>query len=132
MLEAQIEQLQATVSALQEQLEDKRKNMAFNLGEQMQKAMSVVVLHSLFIFNLLFLIDLPQSQLYSPADVLFFHRLFLKGDEEEKEEFVSTLKEEVEELRKTVTWQAQMNGVSMKNCTIKTLQSSKSTVGSVV
>lgn len=53
----------------------------------------------------------------------------MKGDDEKKEEFVSNLKEEVEELRKTVSWQAQMNGISLKNCTVQTLQSSKSTVG---
>lgn len=41
MLEAQVEHLQATVSALQDQLKDKQKNMAFNLGDHMHKAMSV-------------------------------------------------------------------------------------------
>lgn len=57
--------------------------------------------------------------------VLTFYRLLLEGDEEEKEEFVLKLKEEVEELRKTLRWQAEINGISMKSCTIMTLQSSK-------
>lgn len=46
MLEAQVEHLQATVAALQDQLKDKQKNMAFNLGDQMQTAMSVLLFHS--------------------------------------------------------------------------------------
>lgn len=41
MLEAEVEHLQAAVSALQDQLKDKQKDMAFNLGDHMQKAMSV-------------------------------------------------------------------------------------------
>lgn len=53
MLEAQVEKLQATVSALQDQLKDKQKDMAFNLGDQMQKAMSVVILHSGLSFSFL-------------------------------------------------------------------------------
>lgn len=43
---------------------------------------------------------------------------------------MSHLKEEVEELREAVTWQAEMNGISLTNCTIQTLQSSKSAVAS--
>lgn len=50
VLEAQVEHLQASVSALQDQLKDKQKKMAFNLGEQMQKAMSVLIFHSGFIY----------------------------------------------------------------------------------
>lgn len=46
MLEAQVQNLQATVSALQDQLKDKQKDMAFNLGDHMQKAMSVLIFHS--------------------------------------------------------------------------------------
>lgn len=63
MLEAQIEHLQTTVSALQDQLQDKQKNMTFNLGDQMQTAMSVLLCHSVFqtLFNLVFL---PRLQLY--------------------------------------------------------------------
>ncbi|XP_056886309.1 centromere protein P isoform X1 [Takifugu flavidus] len=91
MLEAQIQHLQTEVSALQDQLQDQQKNMAFNLGDQMQTAI-----------------------------------LLLEADEEEKEEFVLKLKEEVEELRKTLRWQAEINGISMKSCKIKTLQSSGS------
>lgn len=49
MLEAQVEHLQATVAALQDQLKDKQKNMAFNLGDQMQTAMSVLLFHSALI-----------------------------------------------------------------------------------
>lgn len=64
MLEAQIEHLQTTVSALQDQLQDKQKNMTFNLEDQMQTAMSVLLCHSVIqtLFNLVFL---PQLQLYS-------------------------------------------------------------------
>ncbi|TNM89195.1 hypothetical protein fugu_005450 [Takifugu bimaculatus] len=91
MLEAQIQHLQTEVSALQDQLQDQQKNMAFNLGDQMQTAI-----------------------------------LLLEADEEEKEEFVLKLKQEVEELRKTLRWQAEINGISMKSCKIKTLQSSGS------
>lgn len=50
MLEAQVEDLQATVSALQEQLKDKQKDMAFNLGDHMQTAMSVLIFNSGLIF----------------------------------------------------------------------------------
>lgn len=48
MLEAQIQHLQTAVSALQDQLQDQQKNMAFNLGDQMQTAMSVLLIHSVF------------------------------------------------------------------------------------
>lgn len=48
MLEAQIQQLQTAVSALQDQLQDQQKIMAFNLGDQMQTAMSVLLFHSAF------------------------------------------------------------------------------------
>lgn len=49
MLEAQVEDLQATVSALQDQLKEKQKNMALNLGDHMQTAMSVFIFNSGFI-----------------------------------------------------------------------------------
>lgn len=48
MLEAQIQHLQTEVSALQDQLQDQQKNMAFNLGDQMQTAMSVLPFLSVF------------------------------------------------------------------------------------
>lgn len=48
MLEAQIEHLQTAVSSLQDQLQDQQKNMVFNLGDQMQTAMSVLLFHSVF------------------------------------------------------------------------------------
>lgn len=48
MLEAQIQQLQTAVTALQDQLQDQQKIMAFNLGDQMQKAMLVLLFHSAF------------------------------------------------------------------------------------
>lgn len=51
MLEAQVEHLQAAVSALQDQLKDEQKNMAFNLGGQMHKAMSVLMFHSGLMFT---------------------------------------------------------------------------------
>lgn len=51
MLEAQIEHLQAKVSALQDQLEDKQKTVAFNLGDQMQNAMSVLIFPSALILR---------------------------------------------------------------------------------
>lgn len=65
------------------------------------------------------------SCIVAQTPVLTFYRLLLEGDKEEKEEFVLKLKEEVEELRKTLRWQAEINGISMKSCKIKTLQSSK-------
>lgn len=46
MLEAQVQHLQAAVAALQDQLKDKQKDMAFDLGDHMQKAMSVLIFHS--------------------------------------------------------------------------------------
>lgn len=48
MLEAQIQHLQTAVSSLQDQLRDQQKNVAFNLGDQMQTAMSVLLFHSAF------------------------------------------------------------------------------------
>lgn len=48
MLEAQIEHLQTAVSTLQDQLQDQQKTMAFNLGDQMQTAMSVLLFYSVF------------------------------------------------------------------------------------
>lgn len=56
MLEAQVEDLQATVSVLQDQLKEKQKNMAFNLGDHMQTAMSVFIFNSGFIFFVINLI----------------------------------------------------------------------------
>ncbi|XP_062272531.1 centromere protein P [Scomber scombrus] len=41
-----------------------------------------------------------------------------------KEEVLSKLKEEVEELEEDLQRQSQMNGISLNSCTIKTLQSS--------
>lgn len=135
MLEAQIEHLQTTVSALQDQLQDKQKNRTFNLEDQMQTAMSVFTMpfsNSLLLNYLIWSSFHNRSCILAQKPVLSFYRLFLKGDEEEKEEFVSKLKEEVEELRKTLSWQARINGISMKMCTIKTLQSSKSPLVSVL
>lgn len=48
MLEAEIQHLQTALSSLQDQLRDHQKNMAFNLGEQMQTATSVLLLQSAF------------------------------------------------------------------------------------
>lgn len=125
MLEAQIEHLQTAVSSLQDQLQDQQKKMAFNLGDQMQTAMSVYYSIQSFRLHLIWSSFHTCSCILAQTQVLTFYRLLLEGDEEEKEEFVLKLKEEVEELRKTLRWQAEINGISMKSCTIKTLQSSK-------
>ncbi|XP_034389812.1 centromere protein P isoform X2 [Cyclopterus lumpus] len=47
-----------------------------------------------------------------------------QGDKKEKEKVLSRLKEEVEELEVDLKLQAEMNGISLTGCTIKTLQSS--------
>lgn len=85
MLEAQVEDLQATVSALQDQLKEKQKNMAFNLGDHMQTAMSVFIFNSGFIFfiiNLVFLTNLPCLLLDSHRkSCLIFSQILHKREE---------------------------------------------------
>lgn len=59
--------------------------------------------------------------------VIHLHSAYICGEkhEGEKEEVVSALKEEVENVEDALKWQTQMNGLSLSSCTTKTTVDSK-------